>query len=170
MINNPVSFTTPAATFSIPSDIATRNEFNLGTNTFGYSRTANVTTQVQQGMAGTYTVGNVPGTIVITGDPTANHAGWTLAVIYQNTSLPFRNMSLRVGAVLVQSTSPPVNTTITGFATPVTGALGGRALFSGQEGDANRTGDQALFGPTTASLVALSGPNNFAANFCLPDQ
>nr|WP_246320444.1 hypothetical protein [Paenibacillus qinlingensis] len=74
-------------------------------------------------------------------------------------------MSLRVGAVLVQSTSPPVNTTITGFATPVTGALGGRALFSAQEGDANRTGDQALFGPTTGSLVALSGPNNFAANF-----
>jgi uncharacterized repeat protein (TIGR01451 family) len=165
VINNPVSFTTPAATFSITPDNATKNEFNLGSGAFGYVRTANVTTQVQQGMGGTYTVGSVPGTIVINGDPTANHCGWTLAVIYQNTNLPFRNMSLRVGAVLVQSTSPPVNTTITGFATPVTGALGGRALFSAQEGDANRTGDQALFGPTTASLVALSGPNNFAANF-----
>ncbi|MGG1518595.1 hypothetical protein ABE504_24460 [Paenibacillus oryzisoli] len=164
-INNPVSFTTPAGTFSITSDTATRNEFDLGSGALGYVRTANVTSLVQQGMAGTYTTGSVVGTIVINGDPTANHAGWTLAVIYQNTSLPFRNMSLRVGAVLVQSTSPPVNTTITGFATPVTGALGGRALFSAQEGDANRTGDQALFGPTAASLVALSGPNNFANNF-----
>lgn len=74
-------------------------------------------------------------------------------------------MSLRAGLVLVQSTSGPVNTTITGFAPPVTGTLGGRALFSAQEGDANRTGDQALFGPTSSSLVALSGPNNFANNF-----
>lgn len=164
-INNPVTFTTPAGTSSITPDIATRNEFDLGGGALGYVRTANVTTLIQQGMAGTYTTGNVVGTIVIPSDSTANHAGWTLAVIYQNTSLPFRNMSLRVGAVLVQSTSPPVNTTITGFATPVTGALGGRALFSAQEGDANRTGDQALFGPTSASLVALSGPNNFAANF-----
>ncbi|WP_446686397.1 DUF7507 domain-containing protein [Paenibacillus planticolens] len=165
VINNGISFTTPAGTFTVTPDATTSNEFNLGSSTYAYTRTANVTTQVQQGMAGTYTVGGVPGTIVIDGDPTANHAGWTLAVIYQNTNLPFRNMSLRVGAVLVQSTSPPVNTTITGFATPVTGALGGRALFSAQEGDANRTGDQALFGPTTASLVALSGPNNFATNF-----
>ncbi|OCT12719.1 hypothetical protein A8709_28290 [Paenibacillus pectinilyticus] len=164
-INNPVSFTTPAGTFSVTPDSATSSEFDLGGGASGYTRSAAVTSLVQQGMAGTYTTGSVVGTIVIPSDPTANHAGWTLAVILQNTSLPFRNMSLRVGAVLVQSTSPPVNTTITGFATPVTGALGGRALFSAQEGDANRTGDQALFGPTSASLVALSGPNNFATNF-----
>ncbi|WP_422661105.1 DUF7507 domain-containing protein [Paenibacillus sp. EC2-1] len=74
-------------------------------------------------------------------------------------------MSIRAGAVLVQSTSDPVTTTLTGFATPVSGALGGRALFSAQEGDANRTGDQALFGPTSATAAALSGPNNFANNF-----
>ncbi|WP_258166503.1 hypothetical protein [Paenibacillus sp. PCH8] len=102
---------------------------------------------------------------MITNDSTTNHAGWTLGVIYQNPNLPFRNMSLRAGAVLVQSTSPPVVTTLTGFATPISGALGGRALFSAQEGDANRTGDQALFGPTSATSVALSGPNNLAANF-----
>ncbi|MDF9841808.1 hypothetical protein [Paenibacillus sp. PastF-1] len=102
---------------------------------------------------------------MISGDSAANHAGWTLGVIYQNPSLPFRNMSLRAGAVLVQSTSAPVVTTITGFATPVTGALGGRILFSAQEGDANRSGDQALFGPTSANQAALSGPNNFANNF-----
>ncbi|WNR43322.1 DUF7507 domain-containing protein [Paenibacillus roseipurpureus] len=164
-INNAVSFTTPTGTTTVTPDNATKNEFDLGSGAFGYVRTANVTSLIQQGMAGTYTVGNVVGTIVISGDPTANHAGWTLGVIYQNTSLPFRNMSLRAGAVLVQSTSPPVNTTITGFATPVTGALGGRALFSAQEGDANRTGDQALFGPTSGTLVALSGPNNFSTNF-----
>ncbi|CAI6033641.1 DUF7507 domain-containing protein [Cohnella sp. JJ-181] len=164
-INNPVSFTTPAGTFSVSPDAATSNSVDLGSGAFAYVRSNNVTSLVQAGGAGTYATGGVVGTIVIPGDGTANHAGWTLGVIYQNPNLPFRNMSLRAGAVLVQAASGPVNTTLTGFATPITGALGGRALFSAQEGDANRTGDQALFGPTAATLVALSGPNNFAANF-----
>lgn len=166
VINNPVSFTTPAGnTVSVSPDAATANTVDLGGGASAYVRSANVTSIVQAAGAGTYTTGGVAGTIVITGDSTANHAGWTLGVIYQNTSLPFRNMSLRAGAVLVQSTSAPVVTTITGFATPVSGALGGRILFSAQEGDANRSGDQALFGPTAATQVALSGPNNFANNF-----
>lgn len=164
-INNPVSFTTPTGTTSITPDSATAQQVDLGNGASAYVRSANVTSLIQQGMSGTYTTSGVVGTIVITGDATANHAGWTLGVIYQNPTLPFRNMSLRAGAILVQATSDPVNTTITGFATPISGALGGRALFSAQEGDANRTGDQALFGPTAASLVALSGPNNFATNF-----
>ncbi|WP_342555768.1 hypothetical protein [Paenibacillus sp. FSL R7-0652] len=164
-INNPVSFTTPAGTFSVTPDPATYNQFDLGSNAAGYVRSANVTTLVQNGGAGTYITGGVVGTIVITNDSTANHAGWTLGVIYQNGNLPFRNMSLRAGGVLVQASSAPVVTTLTGFATPISGALGGRALFSAQEGDANRTGDQALFGPTSAASVALSGPNNLAANF-----
>ncbi|MCZ8518554.1 DUF7507 domain-containing protein [Paenibacillus caseinilyticus] len=165
LINNPITLTTPAGTSNITPDTATRNEVDLGSDAFAYVRSANVTSLIQQGGAGTYTVGRVVGTLVINNDPTANHAGWTLGVIYENPSLPFRNMSLRAGAVLVQSTSAAVSTTLTGFATPVTGALGGRALFSAQEGDANRTGDQALFGPTSSTLVALSGPNNFANNF-----
>lgn len=164
-INNSVSFTTPAGTFDVAPDSTTSNQFDLGGGALAYTRSANVTTLVQQGGAGTYTTGRVVGTITTSSDPTANHAGWTLGVIYQNASLPFRNMSLRAGAVLVQSTSAPVITTLTGFSTPVSGALGGRALFSAQEGDANRSGDQAQFGPTTSSLVALSGPNNFANNF-----
>ncbi|WP_202128471.1 DUF7507 domain-containing protein [Paenibacillus dendrobii] len=164
-INNPVTFTTPAGTFSVTPDPATANSIDFGNNMTAYVRSANVTTLIQQGGGGTYTTGNVVGTIVIPNDPTGNHAGWTLGVIYQNPSLPFRNMSIRAGAVLVQATSSAVTTTLTGFATPISGALGGRALFSAQEGDANRTGDQALFGPTSATAVALSGPNNFAANF-----
>jgi large repetitive protein len=164
-IDNPVSFTTPAGTFNVSPDSATSNNFDLGGGALGYVRTSNVTSLIQQGGAGTYTTGRVVGTLTISSDPTANNAGWTLGVIYQNASLPFRNMSLRAGAVLVQSTSSAVTTTLTGFSTPVSGALGGRALFSAQEGDANRNGDQALFGPTTATLVALSGTNNFANNF-----
>lgn len=165
LINNPVTLTTPAGTFSVTPDPATANSVDFGNNMTAYVRSANVTTLIQQGGAGTYTTGNVVGTIVIPNDPTGNHAGWTLGVIYQNPSLPFRNLSIRAGAVLVQASAGSVTTTLTGFATPLSGVLGGRALFSAQEGDANRTGDQALFGTTSATAVALSGPNNFAANF-----
>lgn len=164
-INNPVTFTTPSGTFSVSPDSATANQLELGSGTLAYVRSADVTTLIQQGGAGTYTTGGVVGTIVISGDPTGNNAGWTLGVIYSNPTLPFRNMSLRAGAVLVQATSAPVTNTLTGFTTSSSGAIGARALFSAQEGDANRTGDQALFGPTTSSLTALSGPNNFANNF-----
>ncbi|WP_238653269.1 DUF7507 domain-containing protein [Paenibacillus piscarius] len=165
-INNPISLITPLGnTVSVTPDAATANSVDLGGGALAYVRSANVTGTIQASGAGTYITGGVVGTIVISGDSTANHAGWTLAVIYQNPSLPFRNMSLRAGAVLVQSTSAPVVTTITGFATPVTGALGGRILFSAQEGDANRSGDQALFGATSTTQLALSGPNNFANNF-----
>ncbi|QGG57868.1 DUF11 domain-containing protein [Paenibacillus sp. B01] len=164
-INNPVTFTTPVGASSVsPDSVTAQTGIALGTGVLAYVRTANVTPLVQAGGAGTYTTGGAVGTIVVSGDSTANHCGWTLAVIYSNASLPLRNLSLRVGSVLV-TTSGSTTTPITGFATPVSGALGARALFSSQEGDANRTGDQALFGPTASSLVALSGPNNLAANF-----
>ncbi|MBD2868763.1 DUF11 domain-containing protein [Paenibacillus sp. IB182493] len=164
-INNAVTFATPAGSFTVAPDSATASDLDLGSGVRAYVRTSIVTSLVQQGGAGTYSTGRVPGTIVINNDPTGNHAGWTLGVIYQNPALPFRNMSIRAGAVLIQSTSSPVTTTLTGFSTPVSGATSGRALFSAQEGDANRNGDQALFGPTASNLVALSGPNNFANNF-----
>ena len=107
----------------------------------------------------------VVGTIVITNDATANHAGWTLGVIYQNGNLPFvtclyvREESLfkRVRHRLLRR------------------LLALQRLFPERSGksavqcrrDANRTGDQALFGATSATSVALSGPNNLAANFCI---
>ena len=38
-------------------------------------------------------------------------------------------------------------------------------ILSSTEGDADLTGDQALFGPNFSSLNALSGPNNAINNF-----
>jgi uncharacterized repeat protein (TIGR01451 family) len=166
-IDNAVGFQTPAGTFSVVPDPATALEVLLSTGpppAFAYVRSADVTSLVTAGGAGTYTTSGVVGTIVIP-DPTSNHAGWTLAVYYEDATLPLRNMSLRVGATVILATQGPVNTVITGFATPFMGALNGRALVGAQEGDANKSGDQMLFGPTVGSVVVLSGPNNFANNF-----
>ncbi|WP_435168552.1 DUF7507 domain-containing protein [Paenibacillus glycanilyticus] len=163
-INNPVSLRTPSGLNSVAPDPATSFQVALSSTTLAYVRSAEVTSLVSSAGAGTYTTGGVVGTIVIP-DPTSNHAGWTLAVFYRDPASPLRNLSLRVGATVIQATSGPVDTVITGFATPLSGTLNGRTMIGAQEGDANKTGDKYLFGPSVGSLTALSGPNNLANNF-----
>ncbi|GIP23952.1 DUF11 domain-containing protein [Paenibacillus sp. J22TS3] len=166
-INNPINLSTPAGSTSVSPDSATSSNVVLSTSpvSYAYVRSANVTSIVAAAGAGVYAAGGIVGTVAVPDSTTANHAGWTLAVVYQNPALPFRNLSFRVGAELIRSTSGAVNVVVSGFATPTSGTLRGRTMISSQEGDANRTGDQALFGPTTSNLTALSGPNNFANNF-----
>ncbi|WP_339278815.1 hypothetical protein NYE40_19550 [Paenibacillus sp. FSL W8-1187] len=168
-LNDPVTLTTPLGSASIAPDPATAFEVLLSNSPpyppgYAYVRSADVTSIVQTAGAGAYTTSGVVGTIVVP-DPTSNHAMWTLAVAYADPSMPLRNLSIRVGAAVILSTSGPVSTVVTGFATPFQGPLDARAAISAQEGDANKNGDQARFGPTAATLTTLSGPNNFANNF-----
>ena len=164
-IDKSISFTTPQGNvLSIAPDPATATNdlmINVGVN--GYVRSANVTSIVQTAGPGVYTAGGVAGLISFP-DAVANYCGWTLCVAYQNFGLPFRNLSIFVGGVLVSSNST-VTTPISGFGTPVTGPVFGRLAVSAQEGDADGAGTQMLFGPTTSDLTILSGPNNFANNF-----
>ena len=63
IIDNPIEFRTPAGSFSVSPDAATKQIFNIpsGTITIGfYVRTANVTSLVQSAMSGTYSAGKVP--------------------------------------------------------------------------------------------------------------
>ena len=50
---------------------------------------------------------------------------------------------------------PPVDATISGFATPATGAVTGRVLVTAQEGDSNIVGDQLRFVLNANATVAL---------------
>jgi uncharacterized repeat protein (TIGR01451 family) len=166
-LNIPVSFQTPSGLVSVtPSGVTAQT---LGTpNGSGlcttvpcyYVRSADVTSLVTAGGAGTYTIGGVPAT---QGDNenNANTAGWTLAVVYQNGSMPSRNLSLFVGA---EKGGDPA-ATVSGFCTPPTGPRSGRLLVSAMEGDRGISGDQMQFGPTASSTTALSGPNNNVSNF-----
>ncbi|NUU73932.1 Ig-like domain-containing protein [Paenibacillus xylanilyticus] len=161
-IPNPITFTTPAGTFSVAPDPATAANTAPAANF--YVNSANVTALVQQAGAGTYVAAGIPGTASATENNT-NFAGWTLAVAYASPFLPSRNMSIFVGAEIVNATIGAATASITGFGTPVTGAVTGRLMVSACEGDPQITGDQALFGPTVDSLVAISGPNNPVNNF-----
>lgn len=174
-IDTPVTFIDPNNNvYTIAPDVLTSNEeiFTAGNPPVErgfYMRSADVTTIVQNSGAGTYITGNVPGLLdpILQSTANTNHAGWTLAVIYRNANLPNRAMYLYVGTegIVSRVSVPSIDVTITNFMTPPTGPVNARVLISAQEGDANISGDQALFGPTPLSLTNLSGPRNPATNF-----
>ncbi|MGB8337607.1 MAG: hypothetical protein WCD07_05635 [Burkholderiales bacterium] len=157
-LGNPVTFITPAGTSAVAPATA---QSDLGASAATrYVRSANVTALVQAAGAGTYTVGGVPATQG-NNENNSNTAGWTLAVVYSNPGLPARNLTLFVGAEAGGAAAAAV----TGFCTPPTGPRSGRLFVSVLEGDSGIVGDQMQFGPTAASLTALSGPNNLLTNF-----
>ena len=170
LLNNNVTFTTPLGANSISSDVATRQDFVIPVegNTLGfYVRSADVTTLVQNAMNGTYSLQAVPALIEAIDSRTndTNHAGWTLTVVYENDSLPFRSLNLWVGGEVVSPLVGIANITLTGFKTPAEQNPSGKLFVSSQEGDAVLTGEQMLFGRDQFTLTNLSGPNNPLTNF-----
>src|SRR5262245_21433492 len=169
-LNTSVTLTTPAGPSAVTPDPATARQLGTpasngrcpgGTPCF-YVRSANVTPQVQAGGPGFYVVGGVPGTQG-TSENSLNSAGWTLAVVYENFSLPVRNLSIFIGAE--QSGAAPAQAS--GFCTPPTGRLAGRLAVSAIEGDASGVGDSMRFGSTAVLPEAsrVFGPNNPVNNF-----
>ncbi|MDR4985345.1 cell surface protein [Bacillus cereus] len=170
VLGNPVSFTTPVSTYSVtPSAVTASNQtFVSGSVTFGfYTRSADVTSLIQAAGSGSYTTGSVPGLVdpIDASNGTINSAGWTLIVAYQNGTLPARNLTIYVAGNRVSAETGSADVSVSGFLTPSGGPVSGRLFLSSTEGDADLTGDQALFGPNFSSLNALSGPNNAVNNF-----
>lgn len=170
LINNSISFITPQGTFAVIPDPATAQTFNISADniTVGfYVRTANVTSLVQAALGGSYAVQGVPALIEAIDNRTAdtNHAGWTLAVVYENPDLPLRNLTVWGGGTVVSPNTGSTTITVSNFLTPETLPVTGKIFVSAQEGDAVLTGDQMLFGQTVPTLSLLSGPNNPQNNF-----
>lgn len=170
LIGNSIGFATPSGTYTVSPDPATAQNFTIPVEglTLGfYVRSADVTSLVQSGGGGSYTVRGVPALIEATDSRTAstNHAGWTLAVVYEDNTLPLRNLTIWSGGTVVSPASGSTTITIDDFLTPETQPVSGRLFVSAQEGDAVLTGDRMLFGPNAGSLSELSGPNNPAGNF-----
>ena len=170
LINNNVTFTTPLGAFSIAPDPATAQDFNIPADniTVGfYVRTANVTSLVQSALNGTYSVQGVPALIEAIDSRTAdtNHAGWTLAVVYENPNQTLRNLTLWSGGTVVSPNTGSSTITVLNFLTPDTLPITGKIFVSAQEGDAVLTGDRMQFGQSVPTLEDLSGPNNPEDNF-----
>ncbi|MDE7078796.1 MAG: DUF11 domain-containing protein [Clostridia bacterium] len=170
LLNNRVLFTTPVGTYPIAPDPVTAQTFNIPASniTVGfYVRTANVTTFVQSALGGTYAVEGVPALIEALDDRTAdtNHAGWTLAVVYENPNQPLRNLTLWSGGTVVSPDTGSTTVNVSNFLTPSVLPITGKIFVSAQEGDAVLTGDRMLFGQSVGTLEALSGVNNPEDNF-----
>ncbi|WP_024615449.1 SPOCS domain-containing protein [Clostridium sp. Ade.TY] len=175
LLNNSILFTTPLANnISISPEIGQEKSFSFASGTLSgtrsfYERSTDVTQYVQAAGSGIYSVQRVPGLVEpITNYTSAtNHAGWTLAVIYTNPTLPERGLYLWTGAEIVATSNPNVDINVSGFETLPGGSINARLLLSTQEGDADIQNDRVRFGPTIASLATnlLSGPNNFSNNF-----
>ncbi|UOY92232.1 cell surface protein [Ectobacillus sp. JY-23] len=169
VLNNPITFRSPAGFFNITPDSTTASNLVTGSSPqIGfYVRSANVTTIVQNGGTGTYTAGSVPGLVdpLEASNGVVNHSGWTLLVAYQNGAEPARNLNIYVAGNIVSGSTGTSDIVVSGFLTPTAGPVSGRLFLSAGEGDAVINGDQALFGPNLSSLTALSGPNNPVNNF-----
>lgn len=170
LTDNAVTFTLPSGAIQVSPDVLTRQNFNITNNGVivgFYVRSANVTTQVRAAGGGTYTVGGVPSLIEALDQRTSetNHAGWTLAVVYEDPTQPLRDLTLWCGGAVVSPSTGDTDVSLTGFITPAVQPITGKIFVSAQEGDAVISGDRMLFGRTIAALTSLSGVNNPIGNF-----
>jgi uncharacterized repeat protein (TIGR01451 family) len=120
-----------------------------GTAIVYYQGFVDVTAQVATGGNGTYTVANVQTTV----NNTNLVAGWSLVVVYGNSTLPTRNLSVYDGYQRVAGASQ-VDITISGFITPPFGAVNTTIGTVAIDGDRTSTEGTAglQFGPSAASL------------------
>ncbi|EDS76844.1 conserved repeat domain protein [Clostridium botulinum C str. Eklund] len=165
LFNFKLQFITPSQSITIDKsaiDGRRMEPSDDGSCTF-YTNWANVTEYVRNTMSGIYTVSGAIGTTQQNNN-SYNSCGWTLAVCYENQSLPSRYMALynNIQPIAPNST---VNLNLSNFKTPLSTSPNGRILLSALRGSAVDTGDQVLFGSTTSTLTPLSGPRNMVDNF-----
>jgi uncharacterized repeat protein (TIGR01451 family) len=100
-----------------------------------YQGFADVTSLVKAGGGGTYTVANIQA-----GTGADRHAGWSLVVAYQDPSQPARNLTIFDGFGQV-ALGANVPVTVSGFKTPLTGAVNTQIGIVAYEGDRTLKGD-----------------------------
>ena len=83
-------------------------------------------------------------------------SGWSLVVVYRAPSLPLRNLTVFDGLADVGQNDPQT-ITISGFRTPVTGAVDARIGLVAYEGDVGSSGDRAIFDGTLLATTAVAG-------------
>lgn len=105
-----------------------------------YSAFADVTSLVQQGQSGTYTGANIQ-----TGKGSDLYGGWSLIVVYQDSTEVLRSMTIFDGLIAVGTTgNTQVDSTITDFLTPNAGPFESSIGAFISEGDLGIAGDQFL--------------------------
>lgn len=120
-----------------------------------YQGFVNVTSLVQAGGSGTYTAANVQ---AATGGD--RYAGWSLVVVYRDPLAPPRNLTVFDGYAVVDTSTPDVTLTISGFQAPPSGIVNAKVGVVAYEGDLGLTGDSLRLNSTTLTN-SLNPSNNF---------
>ncbi len=127
---------------------------NQSSATNDYSSYRNVTSLVQSAGAGTYW-----GADIAAATGTDRYAGWSLVVAVEDPAAPLRDLTVFTGYATVTQTEI-VDTTISGFLAPYSGAVGAKFGAVAYEGDNGLTGDYLQVGKTRLA-DALSPSANF---------
>ncbi|WP_026423909.1 CARDB domain-containing protein [Actinokineospora inagensis] len=122
-----------------------------------YQASIDVTSAVQAGGAGVYSVADIG---AATGQD--RYAGWSLVVAYRNPALPLRNLRVFEGFADITSATgnSSVDIPVSGFLTPTTGNVNASVGVVAWEGDYGTTGDALKLAGTTLS-DATRPANNF---------
>lgn len=125
----------PAAAASVNLD-----QFAITSSEITYQAYVDITTFLQQGGAGTYTIADIPASPGNTGNG-GKYAGWCIMVAYENTAMPYRSVRIYDGfsQVFNAGSSVSQNVTLTGLNVPNNPLTLGDATMSTMvwEGDAN---------------------------------
>lgn len=120
-----------------------------------YGVFVDVTGQVRRAGSGVYTVANVQSA---TGAD--RYAGWSLVVAYEAAADPPRNLTVFDGLQSVTQGKPALTIPVSGFQTPLTGAVRTKLGFVAYEGDRGLPGDSAAL-DGKALTDARNPGNNF---------
>jgi len=127
-----------------------------------YQGFVDVTDIVAAAGAGEYTVANVQ---LGTGLNADQDGGWALAVAYEDTNQPTRNLTIFDGFKFVLADGPPVDIPLSGFTTPRSGPVTTRIGLVALEGDLGTTGDSATLNAGTPQARVLTNATNPQNNF-----
>ncbi len=120
-----------------------------------YASFANVTTLVQAGGTGDYFGANVVFTSNVN-----RYAGWALFVVFENFTLPLRNLSIFDGYIHVNATNA-VTVPVSGFLTPFSGPIVSRIGVLGFDGDRSFNGDTLQINGVNTPAVEGGALDNF---------
>jgi parallel beta-helix repeat protein len=131
----------------------------------GFSEVTSLLTGNSSGLNGTYFVGDIVGVEKPPGSSgSASFGGWSLVVVYEDTTSPLRNITIFDGFKQIDSGGAPVTISVSGFKTPVTGDFNASLGLVAWEGDAGTTGDSLSISNASNVFNTVSDGLNPANN------
>jgi uncharacterized repeat protein (TIGR01451 family) len=158
-LRNQVWLRTPgSSTYQVLTAQALDEALDTSGNPREYQGFKEITSIVAAAGAGSYTVANVQ---LGTGKNDDQSGGWAIAVAYQDSSQPTRNLTIFDGLKFVTAGGNSITIPLSGFQTPNSGPVNTRVGLIAYEGDLGLSGDYATLAGQRLSNAANPQDNFF---------